>query len=132
MCSQKPFVELRLAALNCLAETDALLKSKAVSELALAWQGGEMQLDATRPSECILATELRAIPGRPEKPELVPPLLVKRRAMNTIAGRAALVHALTHIEFNAINLALDAIWRFSDMPKSYYACLLYTSPSPRD
>lgn len=121
MYSQLPFDELRLAALNCLAETDALLKSKAVNVLALSWQSGEMQLDTTRSSESILATELRTIPGRPEKPELVPPLLVKRRAMNTIAGRAALVHALTHIEFNAINLALDAIWRFSDMPKSYYA-----------
>jgi uncharacterized ferritin-like protein (DUF455 family) len=112
---------LRLAALNCLAETDALLKSKAVTALALAWQGGEMQLDSARSSADIVVKELRAIPGRPEKPELVPPLLVKRRAMNTIAGRAALVHALTHIEFNAINLALDAIWRFSDMPESYYA-----------
>ena len=97
MCLQQPFVELRLAALNCLAEPDALLKSKAVSALALSWQSGEIQLDLIRSSESIIATELRAIPGRPEKPELVPPLLVKRRAMNTIAGRAALVHALTHI-----------------------------------
>ena len=120
MLSQHDPVELRLAALNCLAECDALLKSKAVSALALAWQSGKMQLDNSRSSADLEGNESRVIPGRPEKPDLVPPLQVKRRAMNTIAGRAALVHALTHIEFNAINLALDAIWRFSDMPENYY------------
>lgn len=31
-----------------------------------------------------------------------------------------LVHALAHIEFNAVNLALDALWRFADMPAEYY------------
>lgn len=41
--------------------------------------------------------------------------------MNTLAGRAALIHALAHIEFNAINLALDAVWRFPDMPPEFYA-----------
>jgi uncharacterized ferritin-like protein (DUF455 family) len=41
--------------------------------------------------------------------------------MRTVEGRAALVHALAHIEFNAINLALDAIWRFAGMPDEYYA-----------
>ncbi|MFA5826287.1 MAG: ferritin-like domain-containing protein, partial [Gallionellaceae bacterium] len=61
------------------------------------------------------------IPGHPVKPELVSPLTVKRRAMNTPEGRAAMVHALVHIEFNAINLALDALWRFSGMPREYYA-----------
>ena len=60
------------------------------------------------------------IPGRPQKPQLVSPLSVKKRSMRTIEGRAALVHALAHIEFNAINLALDAIWRFADMPVDYY------------
>jgi uncharacterized ferritin-like protein (DUF455 family) len=40
--------------------------------------------------------------------------------MNTAEGRAVLIHALTHIEFNAINLALDAIWRFPDMPAAFY------------
>lgn len=64
--------------------------------------------------------EMAAIPGRPNVPKLVSPLSVKKRAMNTSEGRAALVHALAHIEFNAINLALDAIWRFDDMPEQYY------------
>ncbi|PKO24363.1 MAG: DUF455 domain-containing protein, partial [Betaproteobacteria bacterium HGW-Betaproteobacteria-8] len=69
------------------------------------------------------ASELEAgqgIPGQPQRPELVSPLQVKKRAMNTPEGRAILIHALAHIEFNAINLALDAIWRFAGMPQAYY------------
>ena len=41
--------------------------------------------------------------------------------MATVEGRAVLLHALAHIEFNAINLALDALWRFDGMPDAYYA-----------
>lgn len=41
--------------------------------------------------------------------------------MQTAEGRAALIHALAHIEFNAINLALDAVWRFAGMPDKFYA-----------
>lgn len=68
----------------------------------------------------IVLAPYRPIPGRPERPELVSPLLVKHRSMRTVEGRAALIHALAHIEFNAINLALDAIWRFPGMPEQYY------------
>jgi len=65
--------------------------------------------------------EPTGIPGHPDKPERVSPLEVKRRTMVTEEGRAILIHALVHIEFNAINLALDAIWRFVAMPLDYYA-----------
>jgi uncharacterized ferritin-like protein (DUF455 family) len=51
---------------------------------------------------------------------LVPPRKVPQRALNSESGRAALIHALAHIEFNAINLALDAVWRFAAMPPQYY------------
>jgi uncharacterized ferritin-like protein (DUF455 family) len=57
--------------------------------------------------------------GRPARPELVPPLQVGRRSMATPEGRAMLVHALAHIEFNAINLALDALWRLSSALRNY-------------
>jgi len=60
-------------------------------------------------------------PGRPLKPELVAPRQVPRRRLGGPAGRAALVHAIAHIEFNAINLALDAACRFRAMPAAYYA-----------
>jgi uncharacterized ferritin-like protein (DUF455 family) len=63
----------------------------------------------------------QTIPGRPARPELVPPRLVGRRSMVTVEGRAMLVHALAHIEFNAVNLALDALWRFPGMPAQYYS-----------
>ena len=59
-------------------------------------------------------------PGRPERPELVPPKDVPSRTPFTLEGRAALLHAIAHIEFNAINLALDAVWRFDAMPEAFY------------
>lgn len=60
------------------------------------------------------------IPGRPARPPLVHPSRVPRRSLGSAAGRAALVHAVAHIEFNAINLALDAVHRFAGMPRDYY------------
>lgn len=60
------------------------------------------------------------IPGRPARPEMVGPLKVKQRSVHSAAGRAALIHSLAHIEFNAINLALDIIWRFEGMPGEFY------------
>ncbi|MBC8058803.1 MAG: ferritin-like domain-containing protein [Rhizobiales bacterium] len=60
------------------------------------------------------------LPGRPALPRLVPATEVPARSPFTPAGRAALLHAVTHIEFNAINLALDAAWRFPGMPIGYY------------
>jgi uncharacterized ferritin-like protein (DUF455 family) len=60
------------------------------------------------------------LPGRPAQPNLVAPTLVPQRSPFTVAGRAALIHAICHIEFNAINLALDAVWRFAGMPADFY------------
>ena len=61
-----------------------------------------------------------AIPGYPDSLELVSPRHLKRRRLGTVEGRAALIHALAHIEFNAINLALDAVYRFRNMPTEFY------------
>jgi len=61
-----------------------------------------------------------SIPGRPKNPELVDPKQVPRRNFSSIKGRLSLVHAIAHIEFNAINLALDAVYRFQNMPAQYY------------
>ena len=108
--------ELRAGALIHLLETDPRSKCDGVGALAQAWASGTLALDAA----AVFEPE-GAIPGRPAKPELVPPRLVGRRSMVTPEGRAMLVHALAHIEFNAINLALDAVWRFPGMPADYYA-----------
>jgi uncharacterized ferritin-like protein (DUF455 family) len=58
--------------------------------------------------------------GRPERPHLVPPRQLAPRGLGTAAGRSALIHAVAHIEFNAINLAWDAVWRFRGLPPDYY------------
>jgi uncharacterized ferritin-like protein (DUF455 family) len=108
--------ELRAGALNSLLETDPRRKCDGVAALARAHAQGALALDAGAMLEAA-----DGIPGRPAKPELVPPRLVGRRSMATPEGRAMLVHALAHIEFNAINLALDAVWRFPGMPDDYYS-----------
>lgn len=107
--------ELRRAALHWLAEPAPVLKPAGVIALAHAWKQGEISLEA----DAFLDAP-HPVPGRPPLPELVSHLSVPRRSMRTEEGRAALIHALTHIEFNAINLALDAIWRFPHMPREYY------------
>jgi uncharacterized ferritin-like protein (DUF455 family) len=61
------------------------------------------------------------LPGQPEKPALMQHLDVPQRSIFTPRGLAGLVHSVCHIEFNAINLALDAAWRFAGMPPQYYA-----------
>lgn len=108
--------DLRRAALHWLQQSDAHVKAQGVRSLALTWAEGGMMLDANSRLE-----PEGGIPGRPERPELVAPLAVKHRSMRTVEGRSALIHALAHIEFNAINLALDAIWRFPGLPADYYA-----------
>ncbi len=59
-------------------------------------------------------------PGRPVLPIHVHPAEVKRRRLGSVDGRIALIHAIAHIEFNAMNLALDAVYRFRGMPCDYY------------
>lgn len=66
------------------------------------------------------ADQAARMPGRPARPLLVPAKQVPSRSPFTLEGRAALLHAICHIEFNAINLALDAIWRFAGMPTAFY------------
>lgn len=97
------------AALAC---PDPDTKLTLAAALAADWQAGKLSCDP-----CLLA--VRA--GRPDKPELVPPAQLSARGAHTREGRAALMHAIAHIEFNAINLALDHIVRFPDFPSEYIA-----------
>ena len=109
-------IDLRQAAVNWLENTSPANKVAGVKNLNEAWLAGQLALDTAAK-----LAEPAAIPGRPARPVLVSPLEVGKRSMRTPEGRAALIHALAHIEFNAINLALDAVWRFADMPVQYYA-----------
>ncbi len=107
-------MELFTTSLKALIETDADNKCRLVEALHLGWLMGEITRDER-------AAHMNVTdPGRPARPELVPPLEVPRRKMTTPAGRAAMIHALAHIEFNAVNLALDAAYRFRDMPMDFY------------
>jgi len=97
----------------CLAITEPEQKCMAVEELWNLVAHSAIELEGTAPRPI-------AEPGRPLKPELVHPGKVPRRRLGSEMGRAVLVHAVTHIEFNAINLALDAAYRFRDFPAAYY------------
>jgi uncharacterized ferritin-like protein (DUF455 family) len=103
--------ELRSRALSALRIADPGERCAAVRELPAC--AGEVD------TEIVLA-EPPGVPGRPERPHLVPPGSVAARAVGTPEGRAALLHALAHIEFNAIGLALDHVWRFAGLPEEYY------------
>ncbi|MFP4131401.1 MAG: ferritin-like domain-containing protein [Thiohalospira sp.] len=102
------------AARDCLLEPDVDAKLAATRRTAAAWRCGELQIgegvDPRRVED----------PGRPERPRLVPPRELPRRGPQSLQGRAALLHAVCHIEFNAINLAWDAVYRFRDLPGEYY------------
>jgi uncharacterized ferritin-like protein (DUF455 family) len=108
--------DLRAQALHLLTESDPAAKTAGVAALARAHADGRTPLDSAAALQ-----SAGAIPGRPARPELVSPKLLGRRSMASVEGRAMLVHALAHIEFNAVNLALDAVWRFAGMPDAYYA-----------
>lgn len=107
--------ELRAEALALLCETDIAQKVTLTRELHAQWLAHGIGVDADAGLQA-----LAGLPGRPERPPLVAPRDVGKRPMTTVDGRAALIHALAHIEFNAINLALDAVWRFPHMPQAYY------------
>ena len=99
---------------HCLAISSPEEKCCAVTDLWLAVKMGNFEFDPLTPVVPI------GVAGRPVKPELVEPSKLRRRRLGSEEGRAALVHAVTHIEFNAINLALDAAYRFRHMPRHYY------------
>ena len=105
-------MELRRHALALLQMSDPATKAAAVRA---AFDAGGWTIDC----EATLA-EPPGLPGRPERPRLVPPKDVPTRSPFTTEGRAALLHAIAHIEFNAINLALDAVWRFAGLPEDFY------------
>lgn len=99
----------------CLMERDPTRKCEGVTELRGQWEAGSLGLDAA------VGPDPVPVPGRPDRPQLVAPRALARRSVHTREGLAALIHALAHIEFNAINLALDAVYRFRRLPGAFYA-----------
>jgi uncharacterized ferritin-like protein (DUF455 family) len=107
--------DLHAAARRCLTATDPVEKVR----LSVAtWEGllrGDLRPEPDSPPPLPIGA-----PGRPERPRLVPARALSQRGLGTPEGRVALVHAIAHIEFNAINLAWDAVYRFRGMPDAYY------------
>ncbi len=93
---------------NCLDE-----KLACATALYADWQAGQLEAAPVQLPAVVEA-------GRPAKPSLVAPADLPRRKLGTPAGHAALIHAIAHIEFNAINLACDAACRFQGLPEQYY------------
>ncbi len=108
---------LRQHALSLILITDADHKAAAVRALPEALNE-TFTLNAEE-TQAVLP-EPPGVPGRPAKPVLLPPTAMKNRAVGNPEGRAALIHALAHIESNAIDLALDVLWRFPGMPEAFY------------
>lgn len=97
-----------------LVEADVDAKIQQTHDIARRWQRNAYLLDHDAPLLSVLEA------GRPDQPHLVHPRELPKRGLGTQKGRVAMMHAIAHIEFNAINLALDAVHRFRDMPREYY------------
>lgn len=104
-------VDLYAAAADCLASADPAAKCAKTREAARAFFAGELRPSADAPDPAPIR-----FPGRPARPQLVHPRHLPKRGLGSAAGRAAFLHAIAHIELNAVDLAWDAVYRFRDFP----------------
>lgn len=107
--------DLHAAARQCLEAADPAEKVRLTFETFAALGEGRLAPAPDAPPPLPIT-----LPGRPVRPRLVSPRQLAQRGLGTDEGRAALVHAIAHIEFNAIDLAWDAVYRFRGMPVDYY------------
>jgi uncharacterized ferritin-like protein (DUF455 family) len=103
------------AAAQCLAAADPAQKVALTRGHAAAFARGELDIPVDAPPPDPIR-----MPGRPPRPRLVHPRELPRRGLGSDAGRAAFVHAIAHIEFNAIDLGWDAVYRFRGLPADFY------------
>ncbi len=116
MMSLPPIESLRGGATAAIAAADLDLKTALAQETARRWFSRTLSIRS--PRDPALADR----PGRPDKPELIPPKHMEKRSLHTLKGRVALLHALAHIELNAVDLALDIVARFTTerVPHSFF------------
>ncbi|KNY16891.1 MULTISPECIES: ferritin-like domain-containing protein [unclassified Shinella] len=115
--TELPHIEsLRGGTTAAIVAADLDLKTALAQETARRWFARTLSMRSP------LDPALPARPGRPEKPELIPPKHMEKRSLHTLKGRIALLHALAHIELNAVDLALDIVARFTTerVPHSFF------------
>lgn len=105
------------AAFHCLMLNEVADKLTATHQLFQAWQAGDLLVE---PEHAHADVEPVLAAGLPATLQLVTPRQLPKRGLQSAEGIIALLHAISHIEFNAINLALDAVYRFRTMPRAYY------------
>ena len=98
---------------SAILQSEPELKCELAAQIYRDWRARRLELDG--------AQEILPIddPGRPVAPALVDPRTLQRRSSATPEGRILLLHAIAHIEFNAINIALDAVYRFRELPRQF-------------
>ncbi len=104
------------AARECLDAAEVDDKIALTRRHAAAFAAGQLELPEQAPPPLPIRT-----PGRPARPRMVHPRELPRRGLGSAAGRAAFIHAIAHIELNAVDLAWDAAYRFRGMPPDFYA-----------
>ncbi|GES44925.1 rhamnosyltransferase [Rhizobium dioscoreae] len=114
--SPETITSLRGGAIAAIRSADLDIKTELAQESATRWFARTLSLRSP------LDPPLADRPGRPEKPELVPPKNMEKRSLHTLKGRIALLHAIAHIELNAVDLALDIVARFATgpVPNSFF------------
>jgi uncharacterized ferritin-like protein (DUF455 family) len=107
---------LRAGATMAIAASNLDDKIRLAQETARRWHNRTLSLRSP------LDPPLPDRPGRPENPVLVPPKATEKRSLHTVPGRIAMLHALAHIELNAVDLALDIVARFASepVPQSFF------------
>lgn len=98
---------LRYRAVEVLKTAAPAAKATAARRMASDWRAAKLVWPGA-------AASVPLRPARPAKPELLPPKSMKRRGPGSPQGRIALLHALAHIELNAIDLACDLLARFAE------------------
>ena len=114
--------DLYAAAADCLATADPQAKCAKTRVFSAAFFAAELRPDASAPPPAPIR-----FPGRPERPRLVHPKHLPKRGLGSDAGRAAFLHAVAHIELNAVDLAWDAVYRFREFPPAYAADFVRTA-----
>jgi uncharacterized ferritin-like protein (DUF455 family) len=122
-CVRLPISNLAAAARAVLCEPDPRAKVARTHLTAADWRAGRSTaLNLVAAADATTITTVPERPARPALPQLMAPRLMPRRRLGGVRGRIALLHAVAHIELNAIDLAWDLIGRFAalDWPAEFF------------